>query len=567
MYSQQLSQWCASCHDRYHAQKVDSTAPGTTDTGDLIFAYRHKTGDDTPVWDPVDARYESTSCGYGCHNSRNLNCVACHVAHGTSAQMTPVVQALPWPGEGGGAYDQNGNGTHLGEGWLAQDTRTESTGGTDFDGESRSNLLRIDNRGICQDPACHPMGKESYLDPYDDEEDICAQCHQYEDAHDGIGDIDCDTCHGTAGLHGAACDSCHGAPPDTGAHTTHFGGGADLAAYGGTANISDQTTYNFQCGTCHPISSAEHRNGTVDIELYNASAPVDTLKSFNPPTANYISGGTIFNDGDGLEYTLGTCSDVYCHSKTEWSAPGPVGYPLTDPTSGYIMLDTNGNLMYPPYTVTEFKVYSSIGWGDASLDCNGCHRNNPQTSSPWWGGDVERGVGNSHGWIDDWGYEDLHAWAHGYDPLMCRTCHFNTVTGLMTWVRDGYDRTTFNSVPIANKSYHVNGIKDVVFDPVNPIVFKSEFDLSSTTYDLETRVCSNVPCHFNQPNPEWGKPYDFWNTIECDQCHRYAGSWPPVSGGPWPARELQVDIVQSKHPAISEQDCIDCHAVTHYGIR
>jgi hypothetical protein len=162
-YSQQLSEWCASCHDRYMAKKAGYGAPGTDDSGDLIFAYRHKTGDEA----------DSCAVAYGCHNNRQLNCVECHVVHGTSADMTPMVTEMPWPGEGGGHYDtlpDGGNGTplSLGEGWLLEDTREDFTGGTDHDGESRSNLLRIDNRGVCQNPACHPKGTDSYLDAYDD---------------------------------------------------------------------------------------------------------------------------------------------------------------------------------------------------------------------------------------------------------------------------------------------------------------------------------------------------------------------------------------------------------------
>jgi hypothetical protein len=158
MYSQQMSEWCASCHDRYMASKSGYSAPGSTDTGDLIFAYQHKTGDD------------ESSCSWRCHNSRHLNCLECHVAHGTIADMTPYVTAMPWPGEGGGGYDtlEGGNGTSLGEGWLLEDTREAFTGGTDFDGETRSNLLRVDNRGVCKNPACHPKGTESYLDATDD---------------------------------------------------------------------------------------------------------------------------------------------------------------------------------------------------------------------------------------------------------------------------------------------------------------------------------------------------------------------------------------------------------------
>lgn len=167
MYSQQMAIWCASCHDRYHAQKTDSQGIGSTNSGDLIFAYRHKTGDETPVWDPVDGRYETTSCGYSCHNNTQLTCVACHVAHGTAAQMTPMVQAEPWPGTDGGHYDTLGNGTRLGQGYLPTDSRADFKGGHDYDGESRSTLLRIDNRGVCQNPSCHPKGKEGYLEAFD----------------------------------------------------------------------------------------------------------------------------------------------------------------------------------------------------------------------------------------------------------------------------------------------------------------------------------------------------------------------------------------------------------------
>jgi cytochrome c553 len=241
-YSQQLGEWCASCHDRYHAQKTDFAGIGTTDSGDLIFAYQHKTGDATPAWDgeylgngthvgaddatvlldtgadfsgvevgdivvnstdgsegtitavddgadtieaslhqgaendwdtgddyflydAIDGEWKSDSCGYACHDSQGdaLSCVSCHVAHGTSAQMTAIIQAMPWPGEGGNHYDGMPGG-----GGLPQDIRAEFTGGTDHDAEDRSNLLRLDNRGVCQNPSCHPKGKDNYTEAYDD---------------------------------------------------------------------------------------------------------------------------------------------------------------------------------------------------------------------------------------------------------------------------------------------------------------------------------------------------------------------------------------------------------------
>lgn len=92
-----LSQWCAQCHDRH-------LAPGgseETDSGDPIFAFRHRS-------DGADG----------------INCVDCHVAHGTSATMGTNSGSVPWP-----------------------------DGSTDNSGNARSSLLRLDNRGICVQ--CH----------------------------------------------------------------------------------------------------------------------------------------------------------------------------------------------------------------------------------------------------------------------------------------------------------------------------------------------------------------------------------------------------------------------------
>ncbi len=92
-----LSQWCAQCHDRYLAA-ADSEV---TDSGDPMFAFRHRSnGDD------------------------GINCIDCHVAHGTSATMDTNSGSVPWPG---GASNTSGN--------------------------ARSSLLRLDNRGICVQ--CH----------------------------------------------------------------------------------------------------------------------------------------------------------------------------------------------------------------------------------------------------------------------------------------------------------------------------------------------------------------------------------------------------------------------------
>jgi predicted CxxxxCH...CXXCH cytochrome family protein len=380
---------------------------------------------------------------------------------------------------------------------------------------------------------------------------ICQTCHTGTAHHtnDDSADHDhetggnCVSCHSHASgflAGGGACDSCHGAPPATGAHLVHFGGTVDQAAYGGTDNLSSATDYVFQCGTCHPLSSSSHMNDTVDVELYNAGAPAGSLKSLNPPTASYI---------------LGSCSNVYCHSETDWSSPVPISQPLV--AGGFPIMDSNYNLTYDPYTVTESTVYSTVNWEGPSFDCNGCHRNPPQTSWP----EVQASVGNSHAAIDDWGYENLHAFNMGFDPLMCRTCHYNTVTETTTWTRIAGDITLYDDVPIANKSSHVNGIKDVDFDTVNTVTYRKTFSMSGVVYDPADKTCSSVPCHLNQPKPQWGKPYRWgWGSLECDQCHHYGGPWPAQSSQPSSSsmRGLANEPLQI-HQGSSGQNCIECH--------
>ncbi len=218
------------------------------------------------------------------------------------------------------------------------------------------------------------------------------------------------------------------------------------------------------------------------------------------------------------------------------------------------IVDANGNLTYDPYTVTQSTVYSSVGWGGSPLTCNGCHSNGPRTSAPG----VQAGVGDSHSWLDEYGYDNLHAWNMGFDPLMCRTCHYDTVTSSMTWTRDGMGVATYGDVAIANKAKHVNGTKDVAFDTVDPVVYRSTFSLAATSYNPANKTCSSVPCHVNQARPQWGLPYR-WYTNECDYCHQYSGLFPPP-----PAKAALLPLKASAfHEDPVAQNCQDCH----FGVR
>ena len=320
---------------------------------------------------------------------------------------------------------------------------------------------------------------------------------------------------------GGNCDGCHGAPPATGAHLVHFSGAVGDASYGGTGITGDYPSSNgyiFDCGNCHPIDPSHHGNGppgdsggVAEVDLSPAGAPPGSLKSMHLPTASYIPGVTVLQDASGMAYTEGTCSDVYCHSdKTVSSGPVPApggGFPFT----GYPLT------YYPAYTVNIGRAYQTIGWGD-SLSCDGCHGFPPRTSYP----EVQAGVGDSHSWIDDWGYDNLHAYNMAGTPVPCAGCHFTTVADQGTRGFDSNWFAYYDPIPIVGWARHVNGAPDVGFtDELVLVRNQPGFDLTVASYDPANKSCSNVPCHLQQTEVVWGAPYRWWNSYECNMCHQY----------------------------------------------
>ncbi len=357
----------------------------------------------------------------------------------------------------------------------------------------------------------------------------------------------CISCHVENGrVSGGSCNSCHASPPATGAHLAHSD--PSVIGYGMTGSYSDTTHYIFGCGECHPTDSSFHRNGAVDVQLSSSGAPVGSLKERNEVAASY-SGGS--------------CSGVYCHSGEQVTS-GAVGNPLADAGGNYI-LDSHGNFTYDPYTVSVTRTYnSSPAWvgGAVSGNCTDCHQFPLTTSFP----SVQAGVGDSHQWIDDYGYGNLHAWNMGFDPISCSTCHYGEITASSTWTRLG-DVTTYNAVPVADRSTHVNGRADVTFDTINPVVYNTSsgavtFNLGSATFDVTQKSCASVACHLNQNYVAWGTPYR-WYTNECDLCHRYGLPMPPPLAAALddfsPAESQSVHI-----PAIPTGSvCANCHTAPH----
>lgn len=299
------------------------------------------------------------------------------------------------------------------------------------------------------------------------------------------------------------CNFCHDNPPATGAHNLHANA---ATGYGSTAVGSTDGDYEFGCGNCHPASTSNHGNGTVDISLNPADG--GTLKSKNSGAA---------------EWNGSTCTGVYCHS------------------------DGKGTLTIasPPWTGT-------FG-GDR---CAGCHLNSPDSTSH--GAHV---VGIHYDNVFS-GTTGLAAAGSGLNSshgngdsttINCNVCHNSTVTSAANALNticaachtDQNTPSTGNAVAaIARKALHVNGAPDITFAAINVksraqvrdsivsvpelgnnwnrTAYKSgtlaSFDtaqdaLAPANWNSAEKGCSSVACH-NGYYVKWT------DTVSCSSCHK-----------------------------------------------
>jgi predicted CxxxxCH...CXXCH cytochrome family protein len=372
----------------------------------------------------------------------------------------------------------------------------------------------------------------------------CGTCHGAPPPPPHTDSTDCQSCHpGTmagpgvinvaGGLHingdvevaGGACGACHGMPPETGSHLIHYQAEDGTASYGGTGITADLLPegdgYAFDCGNCHPMDAAHHMNGvpnagggSAEIELSPDGAPPNSLKAMNLPDATYTPGDDVFEDQDGgLTYTKGTCNGTYCHSRVSLDVPGPVPVPLIDfPFVGY-------PIVYPPYEANYGRVGTPVTWG-GSLSCDGCHGMPPRTEHAT----VKAGVGDSHSWIDHEGYESMHGWNHGWNPIACTVCHHATVVevGERTRTAWPFSLSVYGPLPIEDPRVHVNGAADIEFSDENWTEEDGTGeDLSGATWSPISGTCFNVSCHLDETAAVWGSPYRWENVYECNRCHQY----------------------------------------------
>jgi predicted CxxxxCH...CXXCH cytochrome family protein len=312
------------------------------------------------------------------------------------------------------------------------------------------------------------------------------------------------------------CTFCH--PTLSGMHASHviF---TNTSVYGNTsANVSGSTAnYDFGCGNCHPIDTANHMNGTVQLSL------------------NRLDGGALKALNSAATSTTGTglatqCNGVYCHSDGK-ATPTYVQTPRWD---------------------TAFTALNS---------CGNCHGNSPV------GANHQSHVVGIH-------YDTIYtgtsglatagaaaANSHGNSAysttISCNLCHNNTVpaksrnmygsTCSTAACHQGNTANATNAMVTAdtNKTWHLNGQPDVAFQAINvksraqvrdDITTVAElnsswtrtagnykagaspFDLAknalntATMWNNTTKTCSNIACH-NGNAVTWSA------TLTCGSCH------------------------------------------------
>jgi len=357
------------------------------------------------------------------------------------------------------------------------------------------------------------------------------------------------SCHfnGTATWGGTvACGNCHTIPPVTNKHTVHTDGGH--AAYGDDTNWSTVAIYRFNCGTCHPLSSANHANGTTNIELWNTAATgmkkYTTSASWYTPASGSAKCGNVYCHGDGngswkssaLTWGTGTASCTSCHNYTAASGSQMVSgmhTKHTAATSTFSCDKCHDATTTDGVTISDrskhangvrniaYDNWNTLGtWTSSSRSCNNlyCHSSvqgdwaslgGVVYSTPTWSDASTGACGTCHGKAGD-------TW--NTVSTLDTGSHANHLANQLFWQSSGSmtspcDRC--HSGAGTGTALHVNRNIDVV---LNASIGGSYLNQGAgnnppgTTYGS----CASVSCH-GADTPVWGSP---GSTSGCTLCHK-----------------------------------------------
>ncbi|QSV44229.1 CxxxxCH/CxxCH domain c-type cytochrome [Geobacter benzoatilyticus] len=350
---------------------------------------------------------------------------------------------------------------------------------------------------------------------YDDAQKKCSStyCHGAGASLAWGGTTYCNSCHSAnAGTTGGGGINNWGATPLS-AHKLHW---EDTATLPGkylnysTGNLGSAGTYRFTCASCHNPASTAHVNGYASGS-YRAQVFFGYTSPGKKPTYTYT--GTAGTADNGFAWSTGNtvCTATYCHSNGAGGA---------------------GN--------------TAVSWATTvnsatNTRCKSCHSYTTASGS-----------------LINTNKHAKHADGSTYS-FNCAKCH---------------NLTTTDGAAIADKTKHVNKVKNVAWDSMNS---------DGSAYVNSTTACANIYCHsqgttFTQPYTGTGKApvtavtWGGGQTLACNGCHGnvtygtdYRRATPLYASGAPKGNAHQLHTDQSAGggtPAVTDPQCLHCHATT-----
>lgn len=284
----------------------------------------------------------------------------------------------------------------------------------------------------------------------------------------------------------------------------------NATASGGLVMSSGKHTYhinnagligvNVTCDRCHSSTASADRAISGTANHVNKQIDV-AFKSWN-------SSGSYSPNGHAPGESSGSCSNLYCHSSGNLSAPSP---------------------------------YRTQTWSEAewSSVCNKCHGTSTTNGAPdYASGTAGSATANSH---------SKHSVTYN---ISCSVCH-NTVTASGTAI-DG-----------SSPSLHINKIADVGFAGTYG---SSNIALvgSGGGYTTVTKTCANVYCHSNVQAPGGGSLWSTFftpqwganNSLTCGSCHKDMSTLQEPTGPSDP--DMQYGS-HKRHTVDGSYSCALCH--------
>jgi predicted CxxxxCH...CXXCH cytochrome family protein len=287
-----------------------------------------------------------------------------------------------------------------------------------------------------------------------------------------------------------------------GGHDTHTNSELFLAGKKLSAGDYIDTTWIYEiiynkgfpqyaCGFCHPMTSATHKNGIVELDMNPTHALRGSVKTKNKAFAN---GSTSHWVTTYIPNTSVVCNNVYCHS-SGYVSDATQQYQFKQ-TPDWYYADNHGGVSY---------------WADKD-SCSQCHGNSPNTGGTEGSSAHARHVVANHfkdvfdnistklGYAGKPGTGAVHGDPSTATNFNCNICHFDVVR--VAYNDKGsvcsdchasprnvqllnYSAIAMGKLKVySGSTKHINGDIDVAF--MEPFNFKSKAQVRNSIYSVQS---------------------------------------------------------------------------------